>query len=132
MSQMPLISVHDNRFYAGMTIDEARKNGTDKSWWRRDFQNVDKDRNGRLSVDEIINERNNSSKCNKIAALLMVPLGIFDASLNLKDSSKLWLMIDLAIDAFLIFACLNKAMKTDKQTQNYEEIIKANNINRYA
>lgn len=127
---MPLIQDANNRFYAGMTIAEAKRNGTDKSWWRRDFHNLDTNGDGVLSVDEIMNERKRSSKFCKIGAAAMAGFGIYDVISN--RGSKGWLAFDLLLDVFLTYSCLSKAIKTDKKTKEYEELIKAHNINRYA
>lgn len=127
---MPLVTDANNRFYAGMTLAEAKRNGTDKSWWRRDFYNLDKNGDGVLSVDEIMNERKRSANLNKIGAGLMAGIGVIDMISN--RGSKLWLIGDLVLDTFFSYFCLNKAIKTDKQTKMYEEQIKAHNINRYA
>lgn len=130
MNNMPLITDANNRFYAGMTLAEAKRNGTDKSWWRRDFYNLDKNGDGVLSVDEIMNERKRSANLNKIGAGLMAGFGVFDIMSN--KGSKGWLIFDLLLDTFFTYSCLNKAIKTDRKTKMYEEQIKAHNINRYA
>ena len=53
----PLIMCANNRYYAGMTLKEAKVKDLEKSFWRRDFHNIDKNGDGVLSVDEIMNER---------------------------------------------------------------------------
>ena len=130
MNNVPLITDANNRFYAGMTLKEAQAKGIDKSFWRRDFYNLDKDSNGVLSVDEVMNERKRSANRNKIGAGLMAGIGVIDMISN--RGSKLLLIGDLVLDTFFAYFCLNKAIKTDKQTKMYEEQIKAHNINRYA
>ncbi len=134
MNNMPLITDANNRFFAGMTLQQAKINGTDKSWWHRDFHNLDKDKNGVLSVDEVMNERKCSSTRNKIGAVLCA--GLIPLELFMVKGSKGWLRVDSLIDVViggaLTIGCIGKAIKTDKQTKEYEEIIRNQHINRYA
>lgn len=134
MNNMPLITDENNRFFAGMTLQQAKMNGTDKSWWRRDFHNLDKDKNGILSVNEIMNEREYSSRNNKIGAVLCA--GLLALEILAVKGSKGWSMVDslvdIVIESALTIGCISKAIKTDKQTKEYEEIIRNQHINRYA
>lgn len=134
MSNIPLITDANNRFFAGMTLEQAKINGTDKSWWRRDFHNLDKDGNGVLSVDEVMKERKRTSVNNKIGAVLcagLLPLEIIGMK-GSKGWSAIDSFVDIAIASVLTIGCIGKALKTDKKTKEYEELIKAHNINRYA
>ena len=74
----PLITDANNRYYAGMTLKEAKIKDLEKSFWRRDFHNIDKNGDGVLSVDEIMTERKRSSKINKIMAAGFTGLGVLD------------------------------------------------------
>lgn len=129
MNKIPLITDTSNKFYAGMTLREAQRLGVDKSFWRRDFHNIDKDKDEVLSVDEIMRERKRSSTSDKVIASIFAGWGLFDA---FTEKSKGWLIAELAFDALVIFNCLSRASKNDKQTKEYEKIIQENNINRYA
>lgn len=124
-----LITDANNRFYAGMTLKEAKARDVEKSFWRRDFHNLDKDGNGVLSVDEVMNERKRSSKMNKITAAAFTALGVFDA---VTGKGKWWTLLDLAFDGLIACHSLSRAIKTDKRTKEYEAFIKTHNINRYA
>ena len=133
MNNMPLITDANNRFYAGMTLAEAKRDGTDKSWWRRDFHNLDKNRDGVLSVDEVMNERKRSSRNNKIAAVIcagLLPLEIM-AMKGSKGWSQIDSLIDVVIASVLSIGCVGRAIKTDKQTKEYETQIQAHNLSRY-
>lgn len=129
MNNSPIIFDATNRYYAGMTLTEAKKLGIDKSFWRRDFHNIDKNRDGVLSTDEIMNERKRASKIDKVMAGIFAGWGIIDA---LTTKSKGWLITSLAIDAFFIYNFLSRARKNDKQTKEYENMIEEKQINRYA
>ena len=119
MNDLSFVKDASGRFYAGMTIDEARKNGTDKSVWRRDFHNLDRNKDGILSVNEIMNERNRSSKLNKWGVCGIGLLGLLDLLSN--RDSKGWMLADLIIDGFLIISCARSAYKIDNGTKRIEE-----------
>lgn len=129
MNNSPIIFDATNRYYAGMTLSEAKKLGIDKSFWRRDFHNIDKNGDNILSADEIIKERKRSSKQDKIMSGIFAGWGIVDA---LTTKSKGWLITGLAIDTFFIYNCLSRAIKNDKQTKEYENMLMEKQINRYA
>ena len=129
MNNSPIIFDATNRYYAGMTLTEAKKLGIDKSFWRRDFHNIDKNRDGVLSTDEIMNERKRASKIDKVMAGIFAGWGVVDA---FTTKSKGWLIAGLAIDAYLVFNCIARAIKNDKQTKEYENLMEEKQINRYA
>ena len=129
MNQIPKITDDSNKYYAGMTLNNAKLLGRDKSFWRRDFYNIDKNNDGVLSVDEIMKERKRSSRSDKVIAGIFAGWGILDA---FTTKSKGWLAAGLAFDALVIYNCLARARRNDKQTKEYEKIIQENNINRYA
>lgn len=129
MNNMPLITDANNRFFAGMTLEQAKIQGTDKSWWRRDFHNLDKNGDGVLSINEVMNERKRSSKVNKFTAAAFVALGVVD---GLTGKGKWWTLLDLAFDGFIAVHAYSRAAKIDRKSKEYEELINAHNINRYA
>ncbi len=129
MSQIPKIKDTNNKYYAGMTLNDAKLLGIEKSFWHRDFHNIDKDKNGILSVEEIMAERKRSSNSDKVIAGIFAAWGVIDA---LTTKSKGWLAAGLAFDALVIFNCLSRAKRNDKQTKEYERIIRENNIDKYA
>lgn len=51
------ITTASKDFYAGMTLDEAKQKKLDKSIFSRDFSDIDKDKDGKLSDIEILQER---------------------------------------------------------------------------
>ncbi len=128
MNNFSLITDASNRYYAGMTLDDARKLGIEKSFWRRDFHNIDKDKDGILSKEEIIKERRRSSKINKITAAAFAGLGIFEA---ITEKSKKWLIVTLSLDAFIIASALAKALKIDDKTKKYEYLLLQNSIDKF-
>lgn len=128
MNNFSLITDASNRYYAGMTLDDARKLGIEKSFWRRDFHNIDKDKDGILSAGEIIKERRRSSKINKITAAAFAGLGIFEA---ITEKSKKWLIVTLSLDAFIIASALAKALKIDDKTKKYEYLLLQNSIDKF-
>ena len=90
------VADQSGRFYAGMTLEEAQLDGTDKSFWRRDFNNLDKDKDGVLSVDEIFKERDHAIYLHKIDAALFAIWGLFDLFTSSKHK-KLFLFFDAII-----------------------------------
>lgn len=120
MNNITLITDANNRFYAGMTHKEAQARGVDKSFWRRDFHNLDKNGDGVLSINEIMNERKRSSKINKFTAAAFAALGVVD---GLTGKGKWWTLLDLAFDGFIAVHAFSRAVKTDKQTKVYEKLI---------
>lgn len=126
MNNIPLITNANNRYYAGMTLKEAKAKDLEKSFWHRDFHNIDKNKDGVLSVDEIMNERKRSSTINKIIAVTFAGLGTIDLISNIKDGSKIGLLIDLALDTYIGYSAFNRAMKTDQKTKEYEQQLQKN------
>lgn len=51
------LTTDSGKFYAGMSLDEAKKKKLDKSIFTRDFSDIDKDKDGYLSDVEILQER---------------------------------------------------------------------------
>lgn len=124
----PLIMCANNRYYAGMTLKEAKVKDLEKSFWRRDFHNIDKNGDGVLSVDEIMNERKRSSKINKILAGVFTGLGVLDC-LGSKGTPTFFKLLDIGFDAFIAITSFNKARRTDKGTKEYEELIQNGRLN---
>ena len=81
----PLIMCANNRYYAGMTLKEAKVKDLEKSFWRRDFHNIDKNGDGVLSVDEIMTERKQQQI--KIAHILQ-DIGLDDELIEKMTSLK--------------------------------------------
>lgn len=107
------------RFYAGMTLNEAKRNGTDKSFFHRDFHNLDKNKDEFLSVQEILDERKRSSNIDKWTVGLFGVWGVVDM-LTARGSAS-WMMLDLMIDGFIVISSAMSAYKTDKGTQRIEK-----------
>ena len=110
------------KFYAGMTLKEAQSNGTDKSFLHRDFHNLDKNKDGVLSVEEVMNERKRSSKVDKWTAGIFGTLGVLDLFSN--RSSKLWYALDLILDTYIVTTSLISAKRIDKGTERIENELK--------
>ena len=108
------------RFYAGMTLKEAQLNGTDKSFWRRDFHNLDKNKDGVLSVNEIMKERKRESNIEKITALIFGAFGIHDL-MTFNKTPGVWKYLWLGLDALVTADSAMKAYKIDKKNQQIKQ-----------
>lgn len=124
-----VIDAH-GRFYAGMTLKEAQNNGTDKSFWHRDFHNLDKNKDGVLSVSEVMNERKRSSNIDKFFTGLFGLWGLADIMTG--SGSKTWRLLNILLDAYIVGSSAMSAYKTDKGTQRINKELQRmseNNLN---
>ena len=126
MNNSILIQDPSNKFYAGMKLAEAKRNGTDKSFWSRDFSNIDTDGNGVLSVDEIMKERKKMVKRARNSGLCWSALAITDMFI---PQSRFGRVFDVLIDGALVFASFNKMNKINNKTKDYEQILSNQNLN---
>lgn len=126
MNNSILIQDPSNKFYAGMKLAEAKRNGTDKSFWSRDFSNIDTDGNGVLSVDEIMKERKKMAKRARNSGLCWSTLAITDMFI---PQSRFGRVFDVLIDGALVFASFNKMNKINNKTKDYEQILSNQNLN---
>ncbi len=122
-----LITNANGKFYAGMTLDEAKRNRTDKMLFRRDFKNIDKNGDGVLSVDEIITERKRSASNNKGWAVGFGITGLIDC---INDAFHSWGMalIGLVITGALVGLELRDAKRTEEGTKRIEDMLANNEI----
>lgn len=122
-----LITNANGRFYAGMTLNEAKRNGTDKMLLRRDFGNIDKNRDGVLSVDEIIAERKRSASNNKGWAVGFGVTGLIDC---INDAFHSWglALVGLVITGALVGLELREAKRTEEGTKRIESLLADNEI----
>ena len=122
------ILIHDpsNKFYAGMKLAEAKRNGTDKSFRSRDFSNIDTDGNGVLSVDEVMNERKKMAKRARNSGIALSAIAVADMFI---PQSRFGKMIDLIIDCAIIFGAFNDMFKINNKTKEYEQILKNQSLN---
>jgi len=109
------------KFYAGMTRKEAELDGTDSSFWHRDFNNLDKDKNDILSVEEIFEERSRVSKNHKISAALFASFAALDAILP--SSSKGEKFAFLLLDAAFIIIDLVGIHDISKGNKRYQRMM---------
>ena len=59
------------KFYSGMTAEEAKKKGLyEKSFWKFDFQEIDANKDGKISDKEMLEFRDKEAKGNKYAGYL--------------------------------------------------------------
>ena len=121
-SNMRLITNRNGRFYAGMTQEEAKENGTYKMFIRRDFRKLDTNGDGVLSVNEIINERNRSAKSNRNWAAFWGISGLLDIVLD--RPQKGWMIADIIIAGVMVAFELSEAKKTDEGTKRIEEMLR--------
>ena len=102
-------------FYSGMTLNDAKMIGRDKCVLRRDFSDVDKNKDGILSNEEILNERDKEVKRLRVDALVMGAFGAYDA-MSLTKGFSLW---------NLVFAGLFTAFTVDSVVRS-NKLAKAN------
>lgn len=83
-SNSKIIRTANGVFHTGMTLDEARMIGRDKCVLRRDFENLDKNKDSILTNDEILLEREREAKMLKWDAILMGAFAIWDIVATIK------------------------------------------------
>ena len=120
MTNNVAITNSNGRFYAGMTLKDARERGVDKCVFRRDFYNVDKNHDGVLSAQEIMAEREYDANAEKWTAICFGTLGFLDF---FTPSGKWEKVLGLGIDALLIAFSLNNYNKIKKKSAEYEKIL---------
>ena len=114
----------NGRFWEGMTLKEAQLNGVDKCKFRRDFYNLDKNRDGILSVNEVMNERERDAKIEKFSAIGFGTIGLMDYFTGGgKGKRAFWLGVD-ALCAVMSWYSYNKI---NNETQKYKEILSNQN-----
>jgi len=134
---------------AGMTRDEAKAQNKLDKWYRTDFNNIDVNRDGVLSINEIMTERKNAEKEAYLSSLgwpvLGLLIGILDNNeissdlldkvdlSNVKSQSKLKSAFRFIIFAFLVtlaLAAIPLALANSIKNNNkkIDAFIKANNI----
>lgn len=111
-------------YYAGMTAEQAKANGTYRSFWSRDFKNIDKNKDGVLSVNEIMKERKRTVRGNYIVSAIAAGFAVLDICTN---KSKVWLAVGLAIDALLGITSFLGAKAIQKENKIYEGYLKNQN-----
>lgn len=126
MNNNILIKDPSNKFYAGMKLAEAKRNGTDKSFWSRDFSNIDTDMNGVLSVDEIMNERKKMAKRSRNTGIALSAIAVADMFM---PQSRFGKFFDVLIDAAIAFTSFNQMRNVNIKTLEYEQILKNQNLN---
>ena len=117
------IKIYDpsNKFYAGMHKNEAIQNGTFNTLMFRDFKNIDKDQDGILSVNEIMNERNKMSKRYNTSKYIWLVLTIANIFAKYKMIPKLINSIILGFVTSSVFIA-HKKLKQD--TNEYINLLK--------
>ena len=86
-SNSKIIRTGNGVFHTGMTLDDARLIGRDKCFLRRDFNNLDKNKDNVLTNDEIILEREREAKMLKWDAILMGAFAVWDIVATIKRPS---------------------------------------------
>lgn len=134
----PVLSVYGGRYYSGMTRTEAVQRGIDKRILGRDFIQIDRNKDGILSDEEILNERVTEKRRAGIEhSLITAGLALWtiaDFNKEAFKKSKPFEVCMLALDISLIaiellnsirnFVGLKKAKET---LNNYQTVIE--NIN---
>ena len=115
MTNVSKIMTHNGRFYEGMTLKEAKELGRDKTWWRRDFSDIDTDQNGFLSAEEIFTERDKTANDLKSWGYFSAVFSVIEGALSMKNYGKIGI-IELCADALVTFLFFNSSKKIKKDT----------------
>ncbi len=112
-------------FHSGMTINDAKMIGREKCFFRRDFSDVDKNKDGILSNDEILKERDNEVKRLRADALVMGAFGVYDA-IGLTKHLSLW---NLAFTGLFTAFTIDSIVRSNKLSKANDDLKQQLSIN---
>lgn len=125
---MNCITTASGKFYSGMTAEVAKQQDLYKSKFSRDFNNIDKNKDGVLSDKEILMERKSEAKKKQFFGVVNVGILALDIlSRPLLKNKKSVLRanaLDFALDIpFAIFGSVNivSAQKIKKENIEIEK-----------
>lgn len=106
-------------FYAGMTQKEAIEKQLYSRKLRRDFQDIDTDRDGVLSVKEIIEECDTLAKRKNNIGIAFLGLAILD--LSIRNNSFIEKALDMTIDILIAKFAFNQRNKINNDANEYRK-----------
>lgn len=106
-------------FYAGMTQNEAIGKQLHSRTLRRDFQDIDTDKNGVLSAKEIINECDAMAKRKNYLGLSIIGLAILD--LCTRNVSSIRTILDMTINILIAKWAFNERNKINNDANKYRK-----------
>ena len=122
VNNLNFITTANGKFYAGMTYADAEKKKLAKRVLLTDFTDIDLNKNGKLSIDEIIKRRKKEIKNEYITAGIFALSALYDSiSSHHSAASKLFW---LALDLFIVITSLLKADNLKDGNRNFEQIKK--------
>lgn len=121
----PVIRTGNGVFYSGMTLNDAKMMGRDKCILRRDFSDVDKNNDGILSHEEILNERDKEVKRLRVDALVMGAFAAYDA-IGLTKRFSLW---NLAFAGLFTAFTIDSVSRSNKLAKANQELKQRLSIN---
>ncbi len=123
------ISVHNKKFYAGQTKEEAINRGIYERTWRRDFTNIDTNDDGVLSVNEILKERKRVNKEDKTEIALGTALiAIPDMLVHGISAAALWVPVTLGLILYNANYSRNNKKICNYIQENNIDVNKPNNL----
>ena len=123
--QQAVLRTGSGVFYEGMTLADAKQIGRDKCLMRRDFSNIDKNKDNVLTSDEIMQERDKEVKRLRFDGFLASSFALMDAVSTFKKFS-LWniafatLFSLFAVDSFSRMKKLDSTNKSLKHNLNID------------
>ncbi len=124
---MNTITTASGKFYSGMNANTAKKQDIYKSKFSRDFCNIDKNKDGILSPEEILKERKLEAKRKEFWGLVnigfltldLLSVSFFKGKNKVLKADKLDLLIDIPLGFLGISSLLNsqKIKKENKEIQ---------------
>lgn len=124
---MNTITTVSGKFYSGMNVNTAKNQDIYKSKFSRDFCNIDKNKDGILSPEEILKERKLEAKRKEFWGLVnigfltldLLSVPFFKGKNKVLKADKLDLLIDIPLGFLGISSLLNsqKIKKENKEIQ---------------
>lgn len=124
---MNTITTVSGKFYSGMNANTAKNQDIYKSKFSRDFCNIDKNKDGILSPEEILKERKLEAKRKEFWGLVnigfltldLLSVPFFKGKNKVLKADKLDLLIDIPLGFLGISSLLNsqKIKKENKEIQ---------------
>ena len=118
ISNSRMIHSSSGRFYTGMTREDARAIGAEKNFFRRDFNNIDKNKDDILTNDEILLERELEANRLKIDTVLCSLFALDDIFWAVKGSKGMRLFHSLFAALFAGIAISSVSQKKRMDATN--------------
>lgn len=125
---MNTITTVSGKFYSGMNANTAKNQDIYKSKFSRDFCNIDKNKDGILSPEEILKERKLEAKRKEFWGLVnigfltldLLSVPFFKGKNKVLKADKLDLLIDIPL-GFLGISSLLNSQKIKKENKEIEK-----------